>query len=208
MREQQNSTERIRILALDSVSAGVTGATVLLSIRRDADGQYWNGSSFGASFNTVAMTETDATNRAGEYHYDFDTTGLADAAYSFRATTASSTVVNDPWIGELKIGGFVDNIDAAISTRSSHSAADVWAAATRTLTASLDPTAAAIADAVCDEFVAGHLVFGSVGHYLNTIKKYVANKLEISGTTYTLYEDDASTPYETGTSTTTERTPS
>ena len=45
-----------------------------------------------------------------------------------RATASLSTAGS---IGKL----LVDNIDAAISSRSSHSAADVWASATRTLTA-------------------------------------------------------------------------
>lgn len=328
-REQQNSTERIRLIALDSSNAGVTGATVLLSIRRDADGFYWSGAAFGAGFNTVAMTETDATNRAGEYHYDFNTSGLADAVYSFRATSVTAAIINDPWEGEIKIGGFVDNIDAAISsrsdfdeaanqvivatnndktgyrlsatgvddvwdeaqsghtsagtfgkyvdieissrlatsgyttpatagavadavwdestvghttsgtfgeqaktdidailadtdsldttkitttraenlddldvavsTRSSHSATDVWASASRTLTASLDPTAAQIADAICDEIVSGHLTPGSVGDYLNKVKKMVFNKLDVTSGVYTSYEDNGTDAFSTGT---------
>lgn len=70
-------------------------------------------------------------------------------------TTASS-------IGKL----LVDNVNATISSRSSHSAADVWAAATRVLTANTnlnDPTAAAIADAVWDEAKSGHVGAGSFG---------------------------------------------
>lgn len=70
-------------------------------------------------------------------------------------TTASS-------IGKL----LVDNINATISSRSSHSAADVWSAATRVLTANTnlnDPTAAAIADAVWDEAKSGHVGAGSFG---------------------------------------------
>lgn len=49
---------------------------------------------------------------------------------------------------------------------STHSAADVWAAATRTLTANTnlnDPTAAAIADAVWDELQSGHTTAGTFG---------------------------------------------
>lgn len=49
---------------------------------------------------------------------------------------------------------------------STHSAADVWAAGTRTLTANTnlnDPTAAAIADAVWDEATAGHVSAGTFG---------------------------------------------
>lgn len=63
-----------------------------------------------------------------------------------------------------------DRGDAAWITAvgfSTHSAADVWAAGTRTLTASLDPTAAAIADAVWDEVLSGHLTAGTTGAALN-----------------------------------------
>lgn len=66
-----------------------------------------------------------------------------------------------------------DRGDAAWVTAtgfSTHSAADVWAAGTRTLTANTnlnDPTAAAIADAVWDEAIAGHLAAGSTGEALN-----------------------------------------
>lgn len=53
---------------------------------------------------------------------------------------------------------------------STHSAADVWSVATRVLTANTnlnDPTAAAIADAVWDEALSGHLSAGSTGEALN-----------------------------------------
>jgi hypothetical protein len=51
-----------------------------------------------------------------------------------------------------------------------HSAADVWAVATRVLTANTnlnDPTAAAVADAVWDEAIAGHVGAGSFGLQLD-----------------------------------------
>lgn len=53
---------------------------------------------------------------------------------------------------------------------STHSAADVWTSGTRTLTANTnlnDPTAAAIADAVWDEAIAGHAGAGSTGEALS-----------------------------------------
>lgn len=58
-----------------------------------------------------------------------------------------------------------------------------------------------------DLLAADHVTASTIGFYINAIKKYVANKLGLSGDTYTLYEDDGTTPYATGTSTTTERTP-
>lgn len=54
-------------------------------------------------------------------------------------------------------------LDAAISSRSNHAPADVWAYTTRTLTASIDPTAAQIADAVWDELRSEHTTTGTYG---------------------------------------------
>jgi len=65
-------------------------------------------------------------------------------------------------IGDTRLA----NLDAAITSRSSHSAADVWTSGTRTLTANTnlnDPTAGAIADAVWDEAIADHVGVGSFG---------------------------------------------
>ncbi len=60
-------------------------------------------------------------------------------------------------------GEALGRLDAAVSSRSSHAAADVWSATPRTLTSSLDPDAAAIADAVLDEALSGHTNAGSLG---------------------------------------------
>ncbi len=111
-----------------------------------------------------------------------DKTGYGLSAAAVQAvwdalTTALTTVGS---IGKL----LVDNVNAAISSRSSHSAADVWAAATRTLTAfgfgvtvttNNDKTGYAlttaeedaIVDKAWDELIAGHLGAGSTGAKLN-----------------------------------------
>ncbi len=74
-----------------------------------------------------------------------------------------------------------DRGDAAWVTASgfsTHSAADVWANGTRTLTANTnlnDPTAAAIADAVLDEAMSGHATAGTLG-------KAIADVLADTGT--------------------------
>lgn len=94
--------EPIRISALNVAGVGVTGATILLSIRRTSDGQWWNGAAFQAGYTTVSMTEVDATNWPGEYQYDFNLTGLAGTTYQMRATTATAGVANDPWAGEFQ----------------------------------------------------------------------------------------------------------
>ena len=67
----------------------------------------------------------------------------------------------------------------------------------------------ATAAEILDTAVSGHTTAGTVGDYLNRTKKYVANKAAISGTTYTIYEDDGTTPFQTGTIVTqSQRTPS
>jgi hypothetical protein len=88
-------------------------------------------------------------------------------------------------LGDVRLA----NLDAAVSTRSSHTAADVWSAGTRTLTSygtlvadaaaavwaavartltsGAAPSADAVADAVWDELIAGHAGAGSTGAALS-----------------------------------------
>lgn len=67
----------------------------------------------------------------------------------------------------------LDNLDAAVSSRSSHDAAAIWSVVARTLTANTnfnDPTTAAIRDALLDRLLAGnHDVAGSPGKLLQGI---------------------------------------
>ena len=58
-----------------------------------------------------------------------------------------------------------------------------------------------------DEDVTSFVVSKSVGQWLDIIKKYVRNRLKITGSAYDVYDDDGSTVYESGTTSTTERTP-
>lgn len=58
-----------------------------------------------------------------------------------------------------------------------------------------------------NEDVTSFTVGKSVGEWLNIIKKYVRNRLKISGSQYTVYEDDNVAVFETGTTSTTERLP-
>ena len=65
---------------------------------------------------------------------------------------------------------------------STHSAADVWAVATRVLTANTnlnDPTAAAIADAIWDEAQSGHVSAGSFGELATEIASILADTNEL-----------------------------
>jgi len=122
-RIQNSETEQIRVTALDIEAAYVTGLTdVLLEIRRESDGYYldFDDSTFKNSSWTTRqeqMAELDVTNSPGVYFYDFDTTGLSDDNYFIRVSSA--TAYNTPWEGELKVGGYVDDLDATISSRAS-----------------------------------------------------------------------------------------
>lgn len=119
-RIQQGETERVKVYAVDSSAAGVTGATLTCTIRRDSDGYFWNSTTnnWQSGATTFSLTETDSTNLAGWYHYDFSPSGT-DFRCSIMVTTATAGVVNDPWGGDLIVGYWVDNLDSAISTKAS-----------------------------------------------------------------------------------------
>lgn len=121
------------------------------------------------------------------------TRGLAGTALpAAAADAAGGLAISDT--GGLDLDTLLGRLDAAITTRSSHSAddvwavasrvltagtnlnditaADVWAATTRTLSANTnlnDPTAAAIADAICDEILSGHTTAGSLAKAISDI---------------------------------------
>jgi len=117
-RIQYGETERIMATILTSVGAGYTGLSdVKLEIRRRSDGKYFDFSdetfkSSGWTTRQGVMTELDATNSAGAYYYDFDTTGHSAAYteedYFIRVTSASGGGV--PNEGELHVGGYVNQI--------------------------------------------------------------------------------------------------
>jgi hypothetical protein len=131
VRIQTGDTERIEAVVLDGSLDPLTGKTdILLSIRRVSDGQWYDFSddTFKASGWTTRqeqMTETDATNDPGTYHSDFDTSAITNAAaddtYEVRVDQSPGTdAANLPLVGEIKVGGFVDDIDQALSTTESN----------------------------------------------------------------------------------------
>lgn len=64
-----------------------------------------------------------------------------------------------------------------------------------------------VAQEILDAPVPSFNVPGSVADYLNRTKKYVANRVLISGGTFVIKEDDGLTDFETGTITPSERKP-
>lgn len=145
MNFQQNETVPIEVRALDGSRNGVTGATITLTIKRHSDGHFWNGSAFQSGVATVAMSEVDATNFAGLYRYSFNTNGLADDYYTVKVTSSTTTVINDPWAGSFRVGGFVDNIVAASAIASAVGAVVIESQGSYTLQQALSILLAALA---------------------------------------------------------------
>jgi len=128
VRIQTGATERIEALVLDGSLTPLTSKTdILVSVRRWSDGFFldWNDDTFKSSGWTTrqqAMTEVSAANAPGEYQYDFDTSAItnpaADDTYEVRVDQSPGTdAKNLPQVGEIKVGQFVDDIDAAVSSR-------------------------------------------------------------------------------------------
>lgn len=121
VRVKYGTTERIFGTVANSSGAPVTGLTdVLLEIYRKSDGKYFdfNDTTFksaGWTTRQQVMTELSATYSPGVYYYDFDTTGHSSAYVeeSYLMTVTSATAANDPLYGELKVGGYVDQIGVA-----------------------------------------------------------------------------------------------
>lgn len=126
IRIQTGATEPIIVLVRDESLAPLTGKTdILLSIWRLSDGDFYDfdDDTFKASGWTdrqIAMSEVDATNAAGEYQHDWDTSAIvspvADDTYFVRVEQSPGVdAKNLPQVGEIKVGQFLDDIDAPIS---------------------------------------------------------------------------------------------
>ena len=106
---------------VNATGAALTGLVdVTVRIRRDTDGFWldWADSTFKAAGWTTldgAMTEVDATRAAGVYRRTFPTAGYPDDSYYLRMSSPSAS--NSPQEAAAVVGDYVDNIDAAISSR-------------------------------------------------------------------------------------------
>lgn len=111
-------------------------ATVVLSIwRMNVAAVEWydfDDDTFKASGWTTrqqAMAELDATYSPGVYHYLWDTSAItnenADDTYNYQVEETSLQARNVPQEGQLDVGQWPDELDVAVSTRSSHTPADV-----------------------------------------------------------------------------------
>lgn len=110
---QQSQSEAIEAYFINTASQPLSGLNPDLTIRRQSDGAYWNGTTFTSTFSQVKMVAVDAVNQGGYYTYTFDTTGLLADTYSLIASGTSSA--NSPQTGELEVGGYINNLDKRIS---------------------------------------------------------------------------------------------
>ena len=121
VRIQNGATGRMRATALNADGVLLTGLTdMLIEIRRKSDGYYYDFSdttfkNVGWTTRQQQMSELDATYSVGVYYYDFNTTGLSDDEYFIRVT--SVTAINSPQEGELKVGGYVDDISTLLKVQ-------------------------------------------------------------------------------------------
>lgn len=125
---------------MDWANVGTPGSTVSLSATTVATTTTATNVTTvnGLAANVITAASINAAAMNGKGDWNIGKTGYALSAAGIQAiwdalTTALTTVGS---IGKL----IVDNINATISSRSSHSAADVWASATRTLTAATNIT--------------------------------------------------------------------
>ena len=113
---------------------GVAGT--FASGRPEVNTTHAAGTAWGSGAITAASIAASALNGKGDWNVG--KTGYALSAAGIQAVwdalTSALTTVGS--IGKL----IVDNLNATISSRSSHSAADVWASATRTLTSAANIT--------------------------------------------------------------------
>lgn len=131
------------------------------------------------SSHSAADVWSSATRTLTDFSSSFKT-GYALSAAGVQAIwdALTSALTTAGSVGKL----LVDNINATISSRSSHSATDVWAAATRSLTDKADfalsaASRAAIADDTWDEARAGHVAAGSFGEGVASVQGNVTGSV-------------------------------
>jgi len=118
---QTGDTEFINVLILDGLLVPLTGKTdILVSIRRVSDDFFldfddYTFKSSGWTARRSAMSEIDAINAPGEYQENFDTSvivnAVADDTYEIYVEQFPGTdAKNLPQVGEIKVGGYVDEI--------------------------------------------------------------------------------------------------
>lgn len=185
--------------AVGSVTAAVTVGTI------------------SANVITASALATDAVDEIVDAVWDEATAGHATAGTTGKALTDAGSA-GDPWATALpgaygagtagKIVG--DNVNATISSRSSHSAADVWAVGTRALTDKANFTLAATYDfakgttAVTESYATNGAaptpvqaimaIHQMLMQFAISSTTYTVKKLDNSTTAFVVTLDSATTP--------------
>lgn len=124
---QSGAKEPIVVMVVDNNGDPITGLIdIKLKVRRNSDGFYldWFDNTFKATVTQLlqALGEVSAIFSPGEYHLStvihvdgFDTStftgALPEEVYFFTAIQdGGSAAANVPQIGEIKVGGYVDNV--------------------------------------------------------------------------------------------------
>lgn len=183
-RIQTGQSEPIEVLAVNAAGNPLTGLVNLkVKIRRESDQRYfdWSTNTFVAIPVTLlwTLTEVDPVRAAGCYrltkpgHVDgFDTLSItnpvADDVYQVVVVQDGppQNVANTPWVGEIKVGQFVDNIDAPISL---------------------------VPGLVWDTAFLGHELGGTFGELVSVIEQILNNRLELANgavANWVLYKRD------------------
>jgi hypothetical protein len=123
---------------------------------------------------TAASIATDAITSAKIANDAIGATEIADGAID--AATFASGAITAAAIATDAIGAAELASDAGTEIGTA-----TWATTTRALTASIDPTAAGIADAVWDELMSGHVISGSAGAQLTSASAGGGGGLDASG---------------------------
>ncbi len=176
VRIQTGGVLPIAILAVTKSGAPLTGATDLfIRVFRRSDNFFidWADNTFKASGHTTInqiLAEVDATNAAGVYEFagDWDTSTIvspvADDSYVIYPLQTPGTNAVLPGPADVLTGEFVDDIDAAITSRSTQ--ADILSDATPFAGANVDAaissrSSQASQDLLLDAIVANDLVVGA-----------------------------------------------
>ena len=165
---------------------GTEGLTVTVDV--------WEITTSGSTQVATAQSATEVGD--GFYRYTI-ASGVVDAnaVYAYKFTTAG-TVDQKEVAGVQRVGQtWVENLDAAITTRSSHSAADVWTSATRTLTSFgtlVADTATAVWAAVTRTLTSGAGTAADVWAYATRVltASAASTTATVSGSTITVNRYD------------------
>lgn len=133
---KRGTTETIRSLFIDEDDTPITGASPIITIKRNSDDFYYdfNDKTFKAAGWTTrlgTMTEFDATLDPGLYEYDFDIPASGDSYFVKTLLSAASNnlqteeIVSDGWVDAIRTNREV-MLNAVYDENTAVVTAEVW----------------------------------------------------------------------------------